>query len=74
MKSYNNLPPQQRSTQRLADRFNADEGVWRSLEGKRQHRRKVDPGHAKKLHKQLDQLEFAKARPSEDCIGEWKDE
>jgi hypothetical protein len=74
MKSYSNLPPEQRPGQRLSDRFNADERVWRSLEGKRKHRRKLGPRLPKKLLKQLDQLEFAKARPPEDCIAEWKDE
>ncbi|MBI3596551.1 MAG: hypothetical protein HY203_05295 [Nitrospirae bacterium] len=69
MKSYNNLPPQQRLTQRLADQFNADERLWRGLEGKRKRRRELGPRLSKKRHKQLDQLEFAKARPSQDCIS-----
>lgn len=71
MKQYSNLPSQQRLTQRLADRFNADEQVWRSLEGKRKRRRKLAPRIPEKRHKLLDQLEFAKARPPQDCVGWW---
>jgi len=70
LKSYNTLPPQQRLTQRLADQFNADERLWRSLEGKRKRRRELGPCLSKKRHKQLDQLEYAKARPPQDCIGD----
>ena len=67
---YNTLPPEQRLTQRLADRFNADERLWRSLEGKRKRRRELSPRLSKKRHKQLDQLEFAKTRPPQDCVGD----
>jgi len=70
MKSYNNLPPQQRLTQRLADQFNADERLWRSLEGKRKQGRELSPRLPEKSHKQLDLLEFAKTRPPQDCIGD----
>jgi hypothetical protein len=70
MKRYDNLPPEQRPAQRLADQFNADERLWRSLEGKRKRRRKLGPRLPKKLHKQIDQLEFATARPTQDCIGD----
>ncbi|MBI3811828.1 MAG: hypothetical protein HY283_06450 [Nitrospirae bacterium] len=70
MKRYDNLLPQQRLTQRLADRFNADERLWRILEGKRKQRRELGPRLPEKRHKQLDLLEFAKARPPQDCIGD----
>ncbi len=71
MKSYNNLPSEQHPVQRLVDQFNADERVWRSLEGKRKRRRKLGPRMPKKRHKQLDQLEFARARQPQDCVGWW---
>lgn len=34
MKSYSNLPPEQHPIQKLADRFNADEGQWQDLRRK----------------------------------------
>jgi hypothetical protein len=70
LKSYNNLSFQQHQVQRLADRFNADERLWRSLEGKRKRRRELGPRLPEKRHQQLDQLEFAKTRPPQDCIGD----
>jgi len=70
MKSYNNLPPQQHLTQRLADQFNAAERLWRNLEGKRKRLRELGPRMPEKSHKQLDLLEFAKTRPPQDCIGD----
>lgn len=67
---YNNLPSQQHQVQRLVDQFNADERLWRTLEGKRKRRRELGTRLSKKRHKQLDLLEFAKARPPQDCIGD----
>jgi hypothetical protein len=71
MSQYPNLPPEQRPTQRLVDQFNADERLWKKLEPKRQRRRKRFPHVSKKKLKKLDLLEFAKARPPQDCVGEW---
>jgi hypothetical protein len=68
---YYNLPPEQRMTQRLVDQFNADERLWKKLEPKRRARRKVRPRLSRKKLKRLDLLEFAKARPPQDGIGQW---
>ena len=70
MKSYNNMPPEQRPAQRLVDRFNADEQLWQSLAWKRRLRRKLHPRMAAKQRELLDLLEFAKACPPQDCIGQ----
>jgi len=70
MNPYCNLPPEQRMTQRLVDQFNADERLWQKLEPKRQARRKVRPRLSSKKLKRLDLLEFAKARPPQDGIGQ----
>ena len=58
-------------TQRFVDQFNADERLWKKLEPKRRARRKVRPRRSRKALKKLDLLEFAKARPPQDCIGQW---
>ncbi|MGO8931320.1 MAG: hypothetical protein ACLQU3_31065 [Limisphaerales bacterium] len=71
MNPYYNLPPEQRPTQRLADQFNADEALWRKLEPRRRARRKLRPRLSRKKLKKADLLEFAKARPPQDCIGQW---
>jgi hypothetical protein len=71
MNPYYNLPPEQRRTQRLADQFNADEKLWKKLGPKRRARRKLRPPRPRKQLKKIDLLEFAKARPPQDCIGEW---
>jgi len=71
MNPYYNLPPGQRMTQRLVDQFNADERLWRKLAPKRNARRKLRPRLSKKKLKKLDLREFAKARPPQDCVGEW---
>jgi hypothetical protein len=68
---YYNLPPEQRATQRLVDQFNADERLWRKLEPKRRARRKLGPRRSRKNLKKLDLQEFAKAKPPQDCIGQW---
>jgi len=41
LNTYPNLPELQRSTQLLADRFNADERFWEKLKKKRNLRRKI---------------------------------
>jgi len=64
-----NLPPEQRATQRLVDQFNADEQLWKTLEPARRARRKMRPRLSRKQSKALDLLEFAKARPPQDCVG-----
>ncbi len=64
-----NLPPEQRPTQRLVEQFNADERLWKKLEPKRKLRHKLLRGLPKKKLNEMDLLEFAKARPPEDCIG-----
>ena len=69
MNPYCNLPPEQRRVQQLVTQFNADEQLWRSLEDKRRFRRRLYPRLSAKLRKQLDLLDFAMARPLEDCVG-----
>jgi hypothetical protein len=69
MKFYYNLPVKQRRVQQLVDQFNFDENLWRSLRNKRRIRRKALPKLSPKYQKQLDLLEFAAARPRQDCIG-----
>ena len=69
MNPYYNLPREQRRVQQFVTQFNADEQLWRSLEGKRRLRRRLYPRLSDKLRKQLDLLDFAMARPLEDCVG-----
>jgi hypothetical protein len=69
MNHYGNLPPDQRRSQQLADQFNADEQLWRSLRNKRRIRRKALRHLSAKHLKQLDLLEFTAARPVLDCMG-----
>jgi len=64
-----NISPKQRRIQQLVAQFNADEELWLSLESKRRRRRKLHPRITAKLKKQLDLLEFASARPPQDCVG-----
>ncbi len=71
MNPYHNLPPEQRRLQRLVDQYNADAQLWRKLEPKRRLRRQLRPRLSKKRLKELALREFAKARPPQDCIGEW---
>ncbi len=71
MNPYYNLPPEQRGTQRWVDQFNADERLWKKLEPRRRARRKLLRWLSRKKLKTLDLLEFAMARPPQDCIGEW---
>jgi hypothetical protein len=64
-----NIPPKQRRIQQLVAQFNADEELWFSLESKRRRRRKLHPWMSAKLKRQLDLLDFARARPPQDCVG-----
>jgi hypothetical protein len=70
MNPYYNLPPEQRRIQWLVSQFNAEERLWRSLEGKRRLRRILRPRISAKRQKRLDLLDLAKARPPQNCIGE----
>ena len=63
------LPAEQRRAQEFVAQFNADERLWRRLEGKRRLRRRLYPRMSAKLRKQLDLLEFAAARPPQACVG-----
>jgi hypothetical protein len=69
MNLYYNLPSEQRPIQRLVDRFNADEELWRKLARKRRGGR-LRPCLSRKQLNFLDLLEFAKARAPE-CVGQW---
>jgi hypothetical protein len=69
MKPHNNMPPQQHRVQQLVDQFNAEERLWRSLAEKRGERRLSRPRLSAKRHRLLDLLEFATARPPQDCVG-----
>jgi hypothetical protein len=67
-----NIPPKQKRIQQLVAQFNADEELWFSLETKRR-RRKLHPRMSVQLKRQLDLLEFARARAPQDCIGFWQE-
>jgi hypothetical protein len=70
MKPYSNFPPAQRRTQQLVEQFNADEQLWRYLERKRRLRRRLLCPHlSATLRTQLGLLDFANARPVQDCVG-----
>ena len=71
MSAYSNLPPEQRATQHLVDQFNAEERLWRELQPKRRARRKLRPKLSRKDLKKLDLMDVAKARPPQECIGQW---
>jgi hypothetical protein len=62
MISYLSLPSAQRRPQQIADKFNAAQVLWRSLEQKRRYRRRLCPNISPELHKQLDLLDFAAAQ------------
>ena len=70
MNPYYNLPSPQRELQRLVEQFNDDEALWRSLGRNRRARRKLLKKLTKLQHTTLDLLEFAAARPQDDCIGQ----
>ena len=69
MNQYYNLHTEQRRIQQLVTLFNADEQLWQNLEGKRRLRRRLCPRLSKKRRKLLDLLDFASARPPQDCVG-----
>ena len=69
MRTYYNLPVEQRPLQSLVDLFNSDEALWQKLETHRQMRRKLFKKLTKKQHKALNLLEFTATRPLDDCIG-----
>ena len=71
MNAYFNLPPEQRATQRQVDQYNADAGLWKKLEPRRRARRKLLSRLSQKKLKELDLAEFAKARPPQECVGQW---
>jgi hypothetical protein len=72
MNPHYNLRLEQRRTQRLVDQFNASELLWKKLEPRRRaHRKLLRRFVTRETLKQLDLSEFAKARPPQDCIGEW---
>jgi hypothetical protein len=49
--------------------FNSDEHRWESLDGKRRLRRRLFPCISIKRQKRLDLVDFAAARPPQDCVG-----
>lgn len=59
MNPYYNLSPEQRCVQKLVALFNADEQLWRSLEGKRRLRRRLHPKMPARRRKLLDLFPFA---------------
>jgi hypothetical protein len=70
MNSYYNLPSEQRFTQRFVDQFNSDERLWAKLATRREARRKLlEPVLSEDQLKELDLLEFERAKPPRDCIG-----
>jgi len=71
MDCHHNLPPEQRRVQRIVDRFNADEQIWRRLEPRRRLRRAIRKHLTETQLRKLDLREFASSRPPEDCVGEW---
>jgi hypothetical protein len=69
MNLYGNLPRDQWRVRQLADQFNAEEQLWRSLRTRRRLRRKLLRHLSARHRKRLDLLEFAAARPLQDCMG-----
>lgn len=70
MSSCSNLPHPQHAVQRLVDRWNADERLWRNLDLRRRLRRATGLKLTAKQREELDLREFAMAKPPMDCIGE----
>jgi hypothetical protein len=71
MDRYHTLASEHRRVQRIVDRFNANEQVWRRLGLRRRLRRAVRRNLTDAQLRELDLRDFARARPPEDCIGEW---
>jgi len=69
LNTYPNLPESHRNAQVLADRFNADEQLWHKLRGRRKLRRKLLSWLTESEQRALDELEFSRTRPPDDCIG-----
>jgi len=64
-----NLPTDQQAVQALADQFNADEQLWKSLEPLRKLRQTLHPQMKSRKRKELDLLDFEKAQLPKDCVG-----
>jgi len=65
-----NLLTEQHRVQRLVDRFNADEALWRRLAVRRRLRRSLRKGLSEEQLHELDLRDFARSKPPVDCIGE----
>lgn len=68
--NQSNLPPEQHRVQRLVDRFNAGEALWRRLDARRRLRRLLRKDLSEEQLHELDLRDFAHAKPPVDCIGE----
>ena len=56
----------------MVDQYNAEARLWKKLAPKRRARRGLLRRFVSRKHlKQLDLHEFSKARPPQDCIGQW---
>ena len=69
MNPYYNLPPEQRATQRVVDQYNSDVQLWKTLEPRRRSQRKLMRLLPCEMLKELDLLEFARARSPQELIG-----
>jgi len=69
MNAYTNLPLTQKRTQELAVDSMLQRSCGVGLEDKRRRRRERYPEISPEFHAQLDLLDFANARPLQDCIG-----
>ena len=69
MNLYYSFPQEHRRVHQIVALFNADEQLWKSLESNRRLRRRLFPRVSAKRQKQLDLLDFATARPLQDCVG-----
>jgi hypothetical protein len=68
--SHRHFPPEQHRVQRLVDRFNADEALWRRLDARRRLRRLRRKDLSEEQLHELDLRDFAQSKPPVDCIGE----
>jgi hypothetical protein len=68
--SQRNLPSEQQRTQRLVDRFNTDEALWRRLAARRRLRRWLRKDLSEEQLHERDLRDFARSKPPVDCIGE----
>ena len=67
---YYHLPTEQRRTQCLVDKFNADEALWRLLHNRRKMRRVLLRQLSREQCQALNLLEFEALHPPDDCVGE----